>query len=299
MNRLYAFVLSCGLLFIFLLSSCLETRQYTNDLDMTFKLIGIAPMEFMIGSPSSEPGRHTNELRHKVRLTRNYYIQTTEVTQRQWEQVMGDNPSFHTECGEDCPVEGITWYEAAEFCNRLSDREGLTPAYSISGDEVTWDQSANGYRLPTEAEWEHASILVLDAGITVDPNRCDVDPNLDPIAWYCGNAGGTTHPVARKDNTGIAGKGYDTLGNVWEWCWDWYAQYSVDDPNTAITDPMGPASPSSTRIKVIRGGGAYDLPRACRPAKRQVQDPSRRALTGLRPARYEQVLDTGDHFERP
>lgn len=284
MKRVNTLVLLVSLLCAFLLSSCIETRQYTNDLGMTFKLIGIAPMEFMIGSPPEEHGRTDNEYKHKVRLTKNYYIQTTEVTQNQWEQVMGENPSFHTECGEDCPVEMVTWYEAVDFCNRLSDREGLTPAYSISGDEVTWNPSANGYRLPTEAEWEHATTGVLRAGITIDPDLCAVDPNLDPIAWYCGNAGGTTHPVASKAETGISGKGHDTLGNVSEWCWDWYSQYDVDDPDIPIIDPMGPSDGES---KVIRGGSAYDLPRACRPAKRQMANPSRGSLIGLRPARYE------------
>jgi formylglycine-generating enzyme required for sulfatase activity len=293
MKYRYLSTLLVGFLCTLFLSSCLTTRQYTNDLDMTFKLVGLAPMTFTVGSDSiyEEPGHQDREFpRHQVRLTRNYYIQITEVTQRQWEQVMENNPSFHTECGGDCPVENITWYEAVDFCNRLSEREGLTPAYSITGDEVIWDLSANGYRLPTEAEWEHAAIRNLNDRITVDPSSCDIDPYLDRVAWYCGNAGGTTHPVASKDDTGFGGVMYDTLGNVWEWCWDEFEySYVVDDPDTPIIDPIGPSGTVSrgSLQKVIRGGSAYEQVRNCRPAKRHDQDPARRALTGLRPARFE------------
>lgn len=293
MKRHQLLALSFGLLGGLLLASCLTTREYTNDLGMTFKLVGVAPMTFMVGSNSSseEPGAHDNEFpRHQVRLTRNYFIQTTEVTQSQWHQVMGNNPSFHSECGDNCPVEQITWYEAVDFCNRLSERESLTPAYTISGEEVIWDLSANGYRLPTEAEWEHAAIRALADHITVEPNSCELDPYLDRVAWYCGNARGTTHPVATKDDTGFGGVMYDTLGNVWEWCWDEYAyQYGIDDPDTPVVDPIGPTGAESrgSDTKMIRGGGAYDYVRACRPAKRHNQAPTRRSLTGLRPARFQ------------
>ncbi|RKX77855.1 MAG: hypothetical protein DRP87_07940, partial [Spirochaetes bacterium] len=91
---------------------------------------------------------------HTVRITRDFYISKYEVTQRQWREVMGNNPSYFK--GDELPVDNVSWYDAVEFCNPLSRKEGLEPEYNISGKDVTWNRSANGYRLPTEAEWEYA-----------------------------------------------------------------------------------------------------------------------------------------------
>ena len=112
---------------------------------------------FMMGSPESEPGRYEDEKQHRVTITRPFWLQTTEVTQGQWEAVMGGNPSIFKSCGRDCPVEQVSWLDAVKYCNAVSKQEGLQPAYRISGESVTWDRNANGYRLPTEAEWEYAA----------------------------------------------------------------------------------------------------------------------------------------------
>jgi formylglycine-generating enzyme required for sulfatase activity len=270
---------------------------YTNELGMTFRAV-LMPVQFMMGSPDSEAIRdlRADEQRHKVELTRGIYVQTTEVTQSQWESIMGSNPSFNTSCGGDCPVDRVTWYEAVDFCNRLSEREGLTPAYTIVGEEVTWDRAAEGYRLPTEAEWEYVARAGIDnralpnGDITVDLNSCEVDPNLDAIAWYCGNAGGSTHPVGLKSPNSSGFGMYDMHGNVWEWCWDWYFNiYEFDDPWIAVTDPTGPATSSSSYpTKVTRGGGISEKVHSCRSASRNSQRPNDRRETGLRVVRYMQ-----------
>ena len=242
---------------------------------------------FTMGSPEDEPHRWwgDQELQHEVTLTRDFYLSTTEVTQAQWVSVMGSNPSFFSGC-DNCPVEKITWYDAVDYCNALSIQEGLTPVYEVDGAEVAWDPSAYGYRLPTEAEWEYAcragttTAFYNGPGINYGPG-CYADPNLDEIAWYCENSSGAkagkrTQEVGQKlpNAWGL----YDMSGNDWEWCWDWFANYT-EDP---VTDPTGPESGSA---RVGRGGGYFHYVGDCRSAARLHPRPtySDEGL-GLRPA---------------
>jgi formylglycine-generating enzyme required for sulfatase activity len=207
---------------------------------------------------------------HTVTLT-SFYMGKYEVTQQEWTEIMGSNPSYSK--GDDLPVGMVSWYDAIEYCNKRSLREGLTPAYRGSGDSVTCDFSASGYRLPTEAEWEYAAkggangayLTYLYAGSN----------SVGGVGWYDGNSGDGKHPVGQKQPNDLGL--YDMSGNVMEWCWDWYGDY----PGGSQTDPEGPAS---GWWRVLRGGswniGAPDLRSAVRynsPASRDYSD-----ILGLR-----------------
>jgi formylglycine-generating enzyme required for sulfatase activity len=200
---------------------------------------------FFMGSPVNEPGRDSDERRHKVSLTRPFYIQTTEVTQGHWQAVMGENPSHFRDCGNTCPVEMVSWHDNQRFIARLNAMAGV-----------------QAYRLPTEAEWEYAarsgSKTALSNGI-LTVTGCAYDAKLDRIGWYCGNSGNKSHPVAQKqpNSWGL----YDMHGNVWEWYHDWYGDY----PSEPVTDPQGPAS---GLIRVNRGGSWWWFARFCRSANR-------------------------------
>ena len=227
------------------------------------EMVEIPAGRFAMGSPASEDGRFDSEQRHEVVISRPFLAGKHEVTQGLWKAVMGSNPSRFDRCGEDCPVEKVSWHDAVAFCNRLSEREGLTPAYRISGDNVTWDRSARGYRLPTEAEWEYAC----RAGTATRFHTGDADSDLGRAGWYDENSGGKTHPAGgkRPNAWGL----HDMHGNVWEWCWDWYGDY----PERTVTDPAGPSGGS---YRVYRGGSwNYDA-RNCRSAFRRGAPPGRR-----------------------
>jgi len=213
---------------------------------------------FTMGSPANEPGRDSDEVRHQVTVS-GFYLEKYEVTQKEWREVMGTNPSNFK--GDNLPVDSVSWYDAVEYCNKRSQKEGLTPAYTINGTNVTWNRNANGYRLPTEAEWEYAC----RAGATTAYNT---GANIsDNTGWYGTNSGGTTHPVGQKPAN--AWGLYDMHGNVWEWCWDWYGDYS----SGAQTDPVGAVSGAD---RVRRGGAWFSSASFMRSAFRGNIDPNSR-----------------------
>ncbi|WP_216899154.1 formylglycine-generating enzyme family protein [Nocardia alni] len=174
-----------------------------------------------------------------------YQLAAFPVTQELYTRVTGLRPS--TASGDQLPVEGVSWWDAVHFCNTLSEREGLAPAYTLpfDGEGIDWDASADGYRLPTEAEWEHAG----RAG-TTGPHYGP----LDEIAWYRGNSGERLREVGgkRPNPWGL----YDMLGNVWDWCWDFY------DPEVYGT------------YRVLRGGGWFDEHWSCRVSARRRSHPT-------------------------
>lgn len=167
-----------------------------------------------------------------------FYIDDFVLTQEDWSGVMDYNPS-HFQNGA-LPVERVGWYDAVVFCNRKSQKDGLQPCYSINGERVECDFTANGYRLPTEAEWEFAAM----GGVKSKGYRYAGSDMLDEIAWYSENAGKTTHPRGQKaaNELGL----YDMCGNVFEWCWDWFDKFDRD----YMDNPTGPAV---GKMKVVRG----------------------------------------------
>jgi formylglycine-generating enzyme required for sulfatase activity len=212
---------------------------------------------FRMGSPN---GDNDERPVHDVTV-RGFYMGKHEVTQREWAEVMGANPSNWK--GDDLPVETVSWHDAIEYCNKRSLREGLVPAYRGSGNSVTCDFTASGYRLPTEAEWEYAARGGANgAYLTYEYSGSN---SAGGVGWYDGNSGGRTHPVGMKlpNDLGL----FDMSGNVWEWCWDWYGEY----PAGARTDPAGPASGSA---RVLRGGSWYNSAGILRSANRGNDTPS-------------------------
>jgi len=219
---------------------CLETRSISGQ---SFKFSYIPAGTFTMGSPTTDRDSYDYERpQHSVTISKPFLMLRTEVTQAQWVAIKGSNPSYFT--GDTSrPVETVSWYDAVDFCNQLSIRDGFPAAYTINGTTVTLNTGATGYRLSTEAEWEYAA----RAGTTAPRYGM-----LDQIAWYSGNSGSATHPVGQK--TANAWNLYDMLGNVWEWTQDWMGDYSAGSQ----TDPQGPTSdPASGSIRVVRGGSWY------------------------------------------
>lgn len=189
---------------------------------------------FSMGAPKTEEGRFDDEIPHQVTLTKGFWIMETEVTQKQWKAVMGNDPARFQ--GDNNPVECVSWDDCQEFCKKCS-------------------QSGAKLELPTEAQWEYACRA---GSVEAYPG------DLEQTTWYEGNCGSKTHPVGTKKPN--AWGLYDMTGNAWEWCADWYGEY----PNESVTDPTGPQKGS---FKLFRGGGWHESARYCRCAVRGYSEP--------------------------
>lgn len=208
---------------------------------------------YQMGSPETEADRVEDEVQHTVTVS-DFYLGEYEVTQAQYEAVMGENPSSNE--GADNPVENVSWFQAVEFCNRLSEQEGLTPAYTIDGDTYTWNHDANGYRLPTEAEWEYAA----RSGTETTYSTGDTISNEQATFGGVKTTAVGSHPA---NAFGL----YDMHGNVFEWCWDFYGPYPTEEQ----TDPAGAEEGES---RILRGGSCADQPQHLRSALRVYYAPT-------------------------
>lgn len=213
---------------------------------VSLELVLIGSGTFMMGSPSSETGRETDEAQHQVTLTKDYWIGRYEVTQRQWVEIMGENPSHFKAAGLEAPVEQVGWSDCQAFLRELNAR--------VSG---------GGFRLPTEAEWEYAcragTVTVFHYGDQLDSSKANFDGSASYANGPSGEFRRTTVPVGQFPPNGFGL--YDMHGNVWEWCQDWYAVY----PQNSISNPVGP---SSGAVRVLRGGCWRRSANNCRSAAR-------------------------------
>ncbi len=244
-------------------------KLFSNDgqypyfgLSNAAEMVSIPGGIFIMGCTSGTPCSFDDKPNRTVTLSA-FLISETEVTQELWQQMMGANPSRSC-IDPQCPVESVSWYEALVFCNRLSEKYGFTPCYYLDNSHtqvfgksgsswsqpdrgtIYWKTDANGYRLPTEAEWERAarggsSTLIYSGGM-----------DLEPVAWNAGNSDGISKPVKQKKPNGFGL--YDMSGNVSEWCWDWYGE------NYYGTSPVAsnPTGPNAGSDRVFRGGSFGD-----------------------------------------
>ena len=222
-----------------------QEKEITNSIGM--KLVLIPKGTFMMGSPGGEQGRYESEVQHEVTLTKDFYLGVTELTQAQYEKVIGKNPSHFRgnkvqgDSGSH-PVEQVSNNDAVEFCRRLSELPEEKKAGRV-------------YRLPTEAEWEYAC----RAGSKSAYSFGHGSNSLGDYAWYEENSNAQTHSVGQKKPN--AWGLYDMHGNVWEWCSDWHSKYSKE----AVIDPAGP---KTGKDRLCRGGSWYYAAAFCRSAIR-------------------------------
>jgi formylglycine-generating enzyme required for sulfatase activity len=235
-------------------------KEITNSIGMN--LVLIPKGTFMMGSPTSEQGASYYpdgaETQHEVTISEDYYLGVFEVTQGQYEKVMGTNPSYFPKrvIGKSdssmYPVEKVSWEDAVEFCKKLSDLPEEKKAGRV-------------YRLPTEAEWEYACRAGSKSAYSFGADST----SLGDYAWFGENSGNQTHPVGEKKAN--AWGLYDMHGNVWEWCSDCWGKY----PKGSVSDPSGPSEGS---YRVFRGGGWVDVAALCRSADRYGFVPSGRGF---------------------
>lgn len=240
---------------------------------------------FLMGSPGHGAGE--KECQHPATITKEFYLSVYELTVGEFEAFVNDT-DFQTDAekgggtytedwnlnpdvnwrnpgldqGRNHPVACVSWYDAIRYCIWLSEREGLKPLYKIIGDDILWEEGGDGYRLPTETEWEYAC----RAGTTTRFYTGNTEDDLARAGWYEGNSEKRTHPVGQREPN--AWGLYDMHGNIFEFCWDWNGEY----PTADVFDARGP---EIGRSRVFRGGAWNIAAKECRCAFRYGLAPTR------------------------
>ena len=235
---------------------CGQSTAYPPD------MVFIESGSYIMGCSTPHTTCNSNEQPPHIVYLNDYFIGEYEVTQSLWEMVMDENPSLNQSCGDECPVELISWYSALVFCNKLSVLENLQPVYTILGqsdpdlwgpipndeNDPTWDAvfldpCSNGYRLPTEAEWEYAA----RGGKYDDGFLFSGSNNILDVGWFGINSGDSSNICGSLDSNQLGI--YDMSGNVFEWCWDWY-QFDYYEMSAQYL-PQGPVMGLK---RTLRGG---------------------------------------------
>ena len=251
-------------------------QQNSNITQTDDGLIFIKGGTFNMGSPENELQRNEDEKQHSVTVS-DFYIGKNEVTQKEYQEVTRENPSYFK--GEDLPVENVTWYDAINYCNLLSEKQGLEPVYEINRENVTWNKEKNGYRLPTEAEWEYAgragttTVFNTENSISADEANFYGHYPYGIEENYFSQENLDTKPGVYRQTTTKVGSFspnkwglYDIHGNVRELCFDYYGAYDLENTN----NPSGPANGT---LRVNRGGSWNDYAKHMRSAYRGSFEP--------------------------
>jgi formylglycine-generating enzyme required for sulfatase activity len=227
------------------------------DIPGLLEMIELPGGTFPMGSPDSDDLAYDNEKPQHLVTVSAFAMGRFAVTRKLYREILNTAPSAWQGAKDDdqLPANYISWFDAIAFCNALSERQALQPCYRRVGDQVEWHRAANGYRLPTEAEWEYA----VRAGTKTRWFCGDEPTELGRYAWFSDNAGNRIHPVGEKDPNPWGF--HDLSGNVWEWCWDWYGEYSAGPAD----NPDGPAK---GLLRVLRGGACWRGAGALRSAAR-------------------------------
>ncbi|MCL2833245.1 MAG: formylglycine-generating enzyme family protein [Treponema sp.] len=306
MKKLHSIYPLIILLILIQLMSCAFEDDFMNDLKNKSVLAGIAHRMIWIPGGTFDMGRNLpssggfDQLPITTVTMTGFNISSYELTQEQYNHVMGINPGSNKSSADgnsgNLPVENVSWYDAVAFCNKLSVMANLTPAYRIpafnSTDPLLWGSvpadnnsiwnkieivpGSDGYRLPTEAQWEYAA-----KGGNNSPGNYTYagSNNADIVAWYNPNSAGITHEVGKKSSNSLGL--FDMSGNVREWCWDWYGPY----PGGNVSNPTGynPADSESIIQRVVRGGSFTDTSSNTRSVYRYDSEPYIRSNnTGFR-----------------